>query len=237
MRLLSGLLPLCIALGACGVKKEIHQKCVDTLAQRESDLAALQKKYGIDVDAEAKKLAALRGDKENVEKELDDLRKQKAKDDERLAAFRDLRDRLKKLTDTGKLEVAFRDGQMILKLPSEILFPSGKAKLSKEGEVALNDVLKILIDFKDRKFMVAGHTDNVPIKSGQFPNNWILSTARAVSVVLAMVETGFPPNGVIAAGMGEFAPVASNDDPAGREKNRRIEIVLLPNLSDLPNLD
>jgi chemotaxis protein MotB len=57
-----------------------------------------------------------------------------------------------------------------------------------------------------------------------------------VRVVEAMIETGFAPTQVIAAGMGEFAPVASNEDPAGREKNRRIEIILLPNLSDLPNL-
>jgi chemotaxis protein MotB len=125
---------------------------------------------------------------------------------------------------------------MILKLPSEVLFDSGKAELKGAGKTALGEVLTILLEFKDRRFQVAGHTDNVPIRSRDFKSNWELSAARAVSVVKAMVEAGFDARNVSASGFGEFDPVADNDSPEGKQKNRRIEIILVPDLSDLPNL-
>ena len=125
---------------------------------------------------------------------------------------------------------------MTLKLPSGILFPSASAELSKPGQGALADVVKILLDFKDRRFVVAGHTDNQPIKLPQFPNNWYLSTARANSVVQFMIKQGFPAKELGAAGYGEFDPVADNKTEVGREQNRRIEIILVPNLEELPSL-
>jgi chemotaxis protein MotB len=130
----------------------------------------------------------------------------------------------------------FRNGQMTLKLPSGILFPSGSDKLSKNGETALADVVKILMEFQDRRFIVAGHTDNQPIKTAQFPNNWYLSTARANSVVQFMIKQGFPAKSLAASGYGEFDPVAPNDTEKNREQNRRIEIILVPNLEELPSL-
>jgi chemotaxis protein MotB len=147
-----------------------------------------------------------------------------------------LQDKFKKLVDTGKLQVVFRNGQMTLKLPSGILFPSGSAALSKGGETALADVVKILLDFKDRRFIVAGHTDNEPIKTAEFKNNWYLSTARANSVVQFMIKQQFPPKDLAAAGYGEFDPVADNKTEAGREQNRRIEIILVADLAELPQL-
>ncbi len=125
---------------------------------------------------------------------------------------------------------------MTLKLPSGILFPSGSDALSKEGKGALADVVKVLLQFKDRRFLVAGHTDNQPIKTAQFPNNWYLSTARANSVVQFMISQGFPAAGLAAAGYGEFDPVAKNNVEKNREQNRRIEIILVPNLEELPSL-
>ena len=89
---------------------------------------------------------------------------------------------------------------------------------------------------QQRRFMVAGHTDDQPIKTQQFPNNWYLSTARANSVVQYMIKEKFPATSLAAAGYGEFDPVAKNDAEAGREQNRRIEIILVPNLEELPSL-
>src|SRR5690606_10778419 len=130
--------------------------------------------------------------------------------------------RFRALVDTGKLTVAFRNGQMVLELPSEVLFASGEAKLRSAGETALAEVLDVLGPFKDRRFLIAGHTDNVRIRSRVFKNNWYLSTARAVSVVEFMIEAGFEAKNLAAAGHGEFDPVAPNDTAENRQRNRRI---------------
>jgi len=181
-------------------------------------------------------LGKVQGEKAATEKELAELRRQKEAAEKRIAAYKALQDKFRALVDTGKLQVVFRNGQMTLKLPSGILFPSGSAELSKGGQGALADVVKILLEFKDRRFMVAGHTDDQPIKTREFPNNWYLSTARANSVVQFMIKQGFPPKALGAAGYGEFDPVADNKTEPGREQNRRIEIILVPNLEELPSL-
>ncbi len=249
-----------VMAAGCGVKKATHQKVLDSLAacegelsetknmldtqktkvaQLESELNATRSERdakgqaAIEKEKRIKDLLASMGD---AEQELLKLRKQREQDETRLAAYRKLNERLRQLIDTGKLEVAFRNGQMILKLPSGVLFPSGQAELSKNGKAALAEVLNILLEFKDRRFQIAGHTDNVPIRSHHFHDNWQLSTARAVSVVEAMVDSGFDPKNLSASGYGEFDPVASNDTAEGRALNRRIEIILVPDLSELPNL-
>ena len=84
---------------------------------------------------------------------------------------------------------------------------------------------------------MAGHTDNLPIKTARFPSNWELSTGRAVEVAKLLAAGGMKPELVGAAGYAEFAPLAGNETPEGRAQNRRIEIILEPNLSDLPNLE
>ena len=88
----------------------------------------------------------------------------------------------------------------------------------------------MLAEFPDRRFQVEGHTDDVPISTERFPSNWELSSARALAVVRLLVEGGISPENVSGAAYGEYQPVASNDDRNGRARNRRIEIVMLPNL-------
>lgn len=182
-------------------------------------------------------LRRVRGEKEATEAELAELKRQRDATEKRLAAYRALQSKFRALVDTGRLEVAFRNGQMIIKLPSRILFPSGSADLSEEGLAALAEIASILKEFKDRRFMVAGHTDNVPLKNNKrYKNNWYLSTARAISVVEFLVEAGFNPANLAASGYGEFAPIAPNDIDSNRELNRRIEIIVVPNLEELPSL-
>jgi chemotaxis protein MotB len=247
---------LALALASC-VKKSTYQKALAENARLEQELAESRQKQSdtektlgdkikelegqlgtLDATARTKEseLGKVRGEKEATEKELAELRRQKEAAEKRIAAYKALQDKFRALVDTGKLQVVFRNGQMTLKLPSGILFPSGSAELSKSGQAALAEVVKILMQFKDRRFVVAGHTDNQPIRTAAFKNNWYLSTARANSVVQFMIKQQFPAKNLAAAGYGEFDPVARNDTEATREQNRRIEIILVPNLEELPSL-
>lgn len=246
-------LAVSIATSAC-VRKSTHEKALKALNDCQGNLSGCQAMSDDQVDQIAKleaelvteraarqkadtSLAGMRKDLSTTEKELAELRAQRAAAEKRLAAFRELTDRFRKLVDTGKLDVVFRNGQMVLKLPAGILFASGRADLSVEGKTALQEVLDILLEFKDRRFMVAGHTDNLPIKGRRFKDNWDLSTSRAVTIVQSMIEAGFEPANLAAAGYGEHDPVAPNDTEEGRQLNRRIEIILVPDLSELPTLE
>ena len=247
---------LAVVLAGC-VKKSTYRKALDENARLQQELAASQRKQAetqqtlgdkikelqaqlgqLDETTKTKEteLGKMRGEKEATEKELAELRRQKEAAERRIAAYKALQDKFRSLVDTGKLQVVFRNGQMTLKLPSGILFPSGSAELSKGGQTALAEVVKILMQFKDRRFLVAGHTDNQPIRTAAFKDNWYLSTARANSVVQFMIKEQFPAKSLAAAGYGEFDPVAKNDTEASREQNRRIEIILVPNLEELPSL-
>jgi chemotaxis protein MotB len=125
---------------------------------------------------------------------------------------------------------------MTLKLPDDILFPTGSKDLKKEGKTALEQVGDVLKDV-DRDFIIAGHTDPIPVKKGgPFKSNWDLSTARAVEVVKLMTSKGVNAERMAAAGFAEFDPVADNSTKEGRAQNRRLEIILMPKLEELPQL-
>jgi chemotaxis protein MotB len=126
---------------------------------------------------------------------------------------------------------------MVLALPSDVLFDSGSARLSATGKEAVQQVGSVLSGMGRRRVQVEGHTDNVPIHNDQFASNWELASARALVVVRAMMHSGMPSDAISAASYGEFHPAASNDEPKGRAMNRRIEVVLLPDLSSLPGFD
>jgi chemotaxis protein MotB len=169
-------------------------------------------------------------------KELAELRAEKAKRDAELRVYKDLFSKLKALVDAGTIEVVFRKGRMVVKLSDSILFDSGKTKLRPEGMAAVAQLVPALKSVGDREFLVSGHTDNVPIKTARFKSNWELSTARAVVMVDTMIEQGYPAAQLGAAGFGEFDPVADNSTPETRSQNRRIEIVLMPLLGDIPGM-
>jgi chemotaxis protein MotB len=218
---------------------ETEKTLGDKLKELEAQLGTLDettRKVKGEKEAREAELGKVRTEKASTEAELAELRRQKEAAEKRIAAYKALQDKFRALVDTGKLQVVFRNGQMTLKLPSGILFPSGSADLSKGGQQALTEVTAVLMQFKDRRFLVAGHTDNQPIRTKLFPNNWFLSTARANSVVQHMIKEGFPAKNLAAAGYAEFDPVSPNDTDPGREQNRRIEIILVPNLEELPSL-
>jgi chemotaxis protein MotB len=118
-------------------------------------------------------------------------------------------------------------------LPSELLFASGSARLGEEGKQELDKLAGVLLDVvetipADLEWIlrIDGHTDLIPINTPQFPSNWELSTARAVAVVRYLADQGVPQNRMVAAGFGEFFPVANGTTPEALQENRRIEIKL-----------
>ena len=179
---------------------------------------------------------ALQGKIDANEAELAELRAAKAEREKELQTYKQLFARLKKLIDSGAIKVVFRKGKMMVEMASAVLFDSGKTKLKEDGLATLDELSAALQSVGDREFLVAGHTDNVPIKTRKFKNNWELSTQRAVVVVDHMIEKGFPAKQLGAAGYADVDPVGSNNTEEGRAQNRRIEIILMPNLGELKGI-
>jgi chemotaxis protein MotB len=225
------------ALQAALAERDALQKSLDDGTALTGELKQRLEKLGQNVDKLTSEKGALSKTLEDAKLRLEELRKQKLAAEQRAATFRTLMQKLRAMIDAGQLKVVIRDGRMLIALESDVLFDSGKIDLKPAGAAALAKLAPVLAGITDRKYLVAGHTDNVPIKTAKFPSNWELSTARAVEVVRFMIANGMMPQQVAAAGYGEFDPVVPNDTPEHRTQNRRIEIVLQPNLSDLPSLD
>ncbi len=180
--------------------------------------------------ADAKSLAVEKGD---LAAALAEVRRAHVAADIRARTYQALALKLKKMVDAGDLSIVLRDGRMVLQLPSDVLFESGQIDIKPRGQTALKQIASVLKTLEGRHFQIAGHTDNVPIDTPRFPSNWELSTARGVEVVRYLVSQGVAPGLLAATGYGEFDPIASNDDPKGRARNRRIEISLQPNVNEI----
>ncbi|MFH1468598.1 MAG: flagellar motor protein MotB [Pseudomonadota bacterium] len=139
--------------------------------------------------------------------------------------------------DRGILEVTVDEGRIVVGMAADVLFASGSADLSVDGRQAVVEVAHVLARRTDREFQVEGHTDDIPISSAAFPDNWHLGAARAINVLQVMVKAGMPAERISAATFADTRPVGANASPAGRARNRRIEVVLLPDLSELPGYD
>jgi chemotaxis protein MotB len=169
--------------------------------------------------------------------ELVELRTAKEKAEARIKAIDDIHKQFAKMLGAGELKIVARRGSLVLSLPAEVLFPSGVADLSKEGEIKVLEVGFNLKQFPGRRFMVLGHTDNQPpAKGGPYADNWALSTARALTVARVLAQGGVNRKNLIVAGAGEHDELVPNTSAAGMQRNRRIEIVLLPALDELPQL-
>lgn len=130
------------------------------------------------------------------------------------------------LIDKKLVKIKKNDLWIEIEIKSSILFASGSATLASKARPVLRKVSKILGDF-DNQIQVEGFTDNVPIDTEMFPSNWELSASRAASVVHLFSNAGVSPKRLSAVGYGEFKPIAKNNTPQGRRKNRRVNIVVL----------
>ena len=135
-----------------------------------------------------------------------------------------------KIVETGR-------GTIMISLPESILFQSGEARVRSEALPFLKALAEILIEM-DRHIRIIGHTDNVPIRTAQFPSNWELSAGRAVMVVRIFSELyGVPISHLSATGFADAKPLESNDTVGGRTKNRRVEILILEKATEDNTLD
>lgn len=161
------------------------------------------------------------------------LEKMKERTKARVQAYVELLQEFKPLIDRGVLELKVEKGSITLGMAADVLFPSGSAELSEEGQTHIGEVARLLGRRSDREFQVQGHTDDDPISTSEFPSNWHLGAARALNVVRFMVDNGMSARQLSAATYGQHAPLVPNDDD-DKAANRRIEIVFLPDLADLP---
>jgi chemotaxis protein MotB len=168
---------------------------------------------------------------------LAELEQRKEEADARLAELKSVLEKFRGLISAGKLKVKVVEGKIVVVMASDVLFSSGSAALSKDGKAEISEVSQLLASLPKRKFQVEGHTDNVPISTAQYPSNWELAAGRAITVVKTMVEVGMPLSRVSAASFADAEPAASNGTAEGRAANRRIEIILVPDLSTLPGFD
>ena len=157
------------------------------------------------------------------------------------AAMRALKNAISKaLTDfEGKgLTVEQRDGKVYVSMENKLLFNSGSWAVGSEGRRAVQQLGSVLGNNPDIAVLIEGHTDNAPYAgSGNLSGNWDLSTKRATAIVNILRENNaINAENLTAAGRGEFAPIATNDTPEGRAKNRRIEVILTPKLDELSKL-
>ncbi len=157
---------------------------------------------------------------------------------------RDVMNRLKKsIADAlvnfkpDELSVYIKDGNVYVSLEEKLLFKSGSAVIDPKGKEAIGKLAMVLNNTADVTVMIEGHTDTVPIRTSRFEDNWELSTSRAVSIVRILTKDyDVDPHRVTASGRGEFHPVQSNSTEGGKTSNRRTEIILSPNLTELYKL-
>ncbi|MDD2689774.1 MAG: OmpA family protein [Candidatus Omnitrophica bacterium] len=166
-----------------------------------------------------------RSDVEKIEElssRLEELNQAKQLLEERLS--KEIQDKQVKLEMLGK--------GLVITVVGDLLFDSGRAQIRREAFPLLDKVSSVLKEVSEFNVGIEGHTDNQPIALSGWKSNWELSSARALSVLHYLInEKGISPNRLSANGYGEFRPVASNDTREGRQLNRRVEIVILPNVT------
>lgn len=205
-----------------------------TMAKQAKENKELMERLGqMEVDLQERELA-IKSREQDVEN-LNNLLKQK---DANLSSLKSsVANALLGFKGEG-LSVEQRNGKLYVSLENSLLFASGSWKVNKNGKVAITELSKVLAHQKDLQIMVEGHTDNMPYNgAGLVKDNWDLSVMRATSIVKILTNNkGLNALNITAAGKGAFSPLVENDSPENRAINRRIEIILSPNMDELMNL-
>ncbi len=215
---------------------------------RVSKLNEELERMGIKLSAEGTEKEQLSQNLEQMKSALEEYRR-RAETLERIKArFEALRQKLKKLTNLG-LNVQIRNNRMVISLPGDVLFASGSDALKKNGKKILLQVAEIIRSdaaLKDRQYQVAGHTDNQKLRRAAetFRDNWGLSLMRAREVLVFLITSpeekggggGLDAKHWSASGYGETDPISENKSKAGRGKNRRVELILMPNVEEMLDL-
>ena len=206
------------------------------LAAEKQHVAELEKKLK-DAGVDLTKMSSTLEDREKALEQY----KARAKQLEQIKARFDLlRKKLEELTKLG-LAVSIRRNRMVISLPGDVLFDTGKDTLKKDGEDILKKVATVIKNdrsLSDRDYQVAGHTDNQPLTGGIFHDNWGLSLMRSRSVLIYLVGKGgnLPRQHWSAAGFGDTDPVANNGTKDGQQKNRRCDLIVVPDVDEMIDL-
>jgi chemotaxis protein MotB len=133
------------------------------------------------------------------------------------------------------LTVKVKNGKVYVSLAEQLLFKSGSIVVDSKGVTALQQLAKAIKDQKDLNITVEGHTDNIPManKGEYMQDNWDLSVLRATAITKILTKAGLSPNQITSSGKGEYSPLAANSSAETRQKNRRTEIIITPNLDEL----
>ena len=224
----------CISTGTYEKMEMSKNQEIAALQQNKADLEKQKAAMEKDNAALKQQVDALSQQNAAAQKEVGSLSQEKAAlvaaNQQRQQQYESLVQGLAKEVEKGQLQVKQYKNMLSVDLAEQIFFDSGKATLKKEGKEVLKKVGDALKGYENKIIRVVGHTDNVKMAKAlqaTFPTNWELSVARATSVVRFLQEVGIPPERLLAAGRAEYDPVAPNDTPEGRQKNRRIEIMLL----------
>jgi chemotaxis protein MotB len=202
----------------------------DQLSRKEAELKALENELNL----RRQNLDKMQADIALKEKKISELEGIIAKKESIMKALRDnLSVALKGFENNG-LSIIEKDGKIYVSMDETLLFASGSWSVNAKGKQALNNLSDVLASNPDIFVMVEGHTDNVPYRgSGQVKDNWDLSVMRATSVVkIILSNSSVNPNRITAAGRGEYVPIESGNNSEARQKNRRTEIILTPNMDE-----
>jgi len=183
---------------------------------------------------EVRKAKQLKEQVEDLSAQVENLKQQKEQEVSQLVnAKKSLEQRLEQEIKDKQVRLELAERGLVITFVAEVLFDSGKAKIKPEAYGTLDKISKVLQEeVADRDIGIEGHTDNEPIKYSSWKSNWELSTARALSVLHYLVDNkSIEPGRVSARGYGEYRPVASNETGQGRQKNRRVEIIILPKIT------
>jgi chemotaxis protein MotB len=208
-----------------------QERLSQDISSLQSDLARLQS----ETEALSAKRDSLRAEGDSLRKERDELEGErdvlKKAAAETVSRYDALVSQLSQEVKKGNLQIKRYKNMLTVDVADKIFFASGSAELKEGGKEVLKKVGKALASYSDKTIRVVGHTDNVPLTAAyqkKFPTNWELSVARATNVVRFLQdECRIDPDRLVASGRGPYQPVASNASPESRQKNRRIEIMLL----------
>jgi chemotaxis protein MotB len=192
-------------------------------ASMQHDFAALNTESEMTIADQAKRLASLQG---MIQTQKDVMTKLKNSMADAMMNYK-----------SDEMKVYIKDGNVYVSLEEKLLFKSGSDVVDPKGREALKSLARVLNSTQDIKVMIEGHTDNVPIKTKVFEDNWDLSTARATSIVrILTIDGGFDSKRITASGSSQYHPVATNDTTTGRASNRRTLVILSPDMKELYNL-
>lgn len=223
---------------------ESNQSRVETLEGQLEKMGVNLQSLSVKLEENSTEKARLAASIDELQRAVDEYKNRAAVLERIKGRFEVLRGKLQRLTTLG-LKVSIRNNRMVISLPGDVLFASGSDRLRDEGTEVLEQVAHVIRSDEQlnaRYFQVAGHTDDVPLRSQRFGDNWGLSLMRARGVLLYLIKTSEDGGGGLdrthlhAAGYGETDPAVENTNRQGRRQNRRVELVLMPNVEEMLDL-